>query len=180
MIRLLDIFIAVIGLIILFPLLILILILTWFDVSSPLFFQKRIGLNKKKFMLVKFRTMRVNTISMGTHLVNGSAITTIGSILRLTKLDELPQMWNVLKGDMSFVGPRPCLTNQKKLIKERHKHKIFTILPGITGLAQVKGINMSTPILLAKTDLKMMKQLNSLYYCYYIMLSILLMFGKKP
>ena len=179
MIRLLDISIALISLIILFPLLILILILAWFDIGSPLFFQKRVGLNQKNFMLVKFRTMRVNTISVGTHLVNGSSITTIGSFLRLTKLDELPQMWNVLKGDMSFVGPRPCLTNQKKLIIERQKRKIFTILPGITGLAQVKGINMSTPILLAKTDLKMMKQLNILYYCYYILFSILLMLGKK-
>ena len=179
MIRLLDISIALISLIILFPLLILILILAWFDIGSPLFFQKRVGLNQKNFMLVKFRTMRVNTISMGTHLVNGSAITTIGSFLRLTKLDELPQIWNVLKGDMSFVGPRPCLPNQKKLIKERKKLEIFTILPGITGLAQVKGINMSTPILLAKTDLKMIKHLNLFYYCYYILVSILLMFGKK-
>ena len=95
MIRLLDISIALISLIILFPLLILILILAWFDIGSPLFFQKRVGLNQKNFMLVKFRTMRVNTISMGTHLVNGSAITTIGSFLRLTKLPSLLDIFRI-------------------------------------------------------------------------------------
>ena len=82
------------------------------------------------------------------------AITPLGAFLRRTKLDELPQLWNVLKGEMSLIGPRPGLFNQKELIAERAKRDVFVVRPGITGLAQVKGVDMSTPELLADTDAK--------------------------
>jgi lipopolysaccharide/colanic/teichoic acid biosynthesis glycosyltransferase len=82
-------------------------------------------------------------------------------------------------GDMSLVGPRPCLSNQKRLITERKKRGIYKVKPGITGLAQISGINMSRPLLLAKTDLKMIKQMNLFYYFYYIFKTVLLIFRKK-
>lgn len=172
MIRVLDIFFSVIGLIIFFPLILIITILGWVDTRSPLFYQKRVGINKKVFLLVKFRTMQLKTTSVGTHLVNKSLITPIGHFLRLTKIDELPQLLNVLNGDMSLVGPRPCLINQKELIVERYKRGVYKVLPGITGLSQLKGINMSTPVLLAKTDRSMIKKMNSMNYLYYILLTI--------
>jgi len=121
------------------------------------------------FMLVKFRTMKKNTLSRGTHLVDPSNITRFGFLLRKYKLDELPQLWNVLIGNMSLVGPRPCLFNQKKLIKERKKRGVFKVKPGITGLAQVSGITMKNPLLLAKTDLKMINKMSLYYYFYYIL-----------
>ena len=123
--------------------------------------------------------MKLNTKSISTHLISSYNITALGLVLRRLKIDELPQLWNVLKGDMSLVGPRPCLLNQKKLILERDKKKIFTIRPGITGLAQISGINMSTPSLLAKTDLTMIKQMNLFYYFYYILATMLIIFKKK-
>ncbi len=87
-------------------------------------------------------------------------MTKLGRFLRKTKLDELPQLWNVLKGEMSLVGPRPCLFNQRQLIKEREMRNVLDVRPGITGLAQVNEIDMSTPELLAKTDAKMVRQLS--------------------
>ena len=113
MIRLFDICLSLIGLIIFFSIIFLICILAWFDTGSPFFIQKRVGLNKKPFFLIKFRTMKINTSSVGTHLVDESKITLLGRVLRKTKIDELPQLWNVVVGEMSLVGPRPCLFNQK-------------------------------------------------------------------
>jgi lipopolysaccharide/colanic/teichoic acid biosynthesis glycosyltransferase len=121
----------------------------------------------------------MNTKLAATHLVHNSMITPFGYFLRSTKLDEIPQLLNVLLGDMSLVGPRPCLLNQRKLISERQKRGIYKVKPGITGLAQVSGINMSRPLLLAKTDLKMIKQMNLFYYFYYIFKTVLLIFRKK-
>jgi O-antigen biosynthesis protein WbqP len=101
---------------------------------------------------VKFRTMPINTKSVGTHLVSTTSITKLGHVLRKTKLDELPQLFNVLLGNMSLVGPRPCLSNQTQLISERAKRGVFNCKPGITGLAQVNNIDMSTPRKLAIYD----------------------------
>jgi lipopolysaccharide/colanic/teichoic acid biosynthesis glycosyltransferase len=116
---------------------------------------------------------------MPTHLVNNLMVTKFGSFLRRTKLDELPQLFNVLIGDMSFVGPRPCLINQKKLISERKKKGVFKSKPGITGLAQVSDITMKNPILLAKTDIKLIRQLNLYYYFYYIFITFFIFLKKN-
>jgi lipopolysaccharide/colanic/teichoic acid biosynthesis glycosyltransferase len=153
--------------------------LLFFISGSPLFIQTRVGKDEKKFQLFKFRTMKKNTVSVATHLVSKSAITPIGVFLRYTKIDELPQFWNVILGDMSIVGPRPCLTSQKNLIKERKKRKIFNVRPGITGLAQINGIDMSKPLLLAKADLKMLKQMNLYFYFYYLILTLLFFVKKR-
>lgn len=179
MIRLFDFSFSLLGLIILLPLLILLWILGLCANGSPIFKQKRVGYNQKLFLLIKFRSMKLNTENIATHLINQSMITPFGFFLRRTKLDEIPQLLNVLLGDMSLVGPRPCLLNQVKLIRERKKRGIFKVKPGITGLAQISGINMETPILLAKTDFKMIKNMNLYHYFYYIIKTLLLGFRKK-
>ena len=173
MIRILDFFLAAIGLALLSPLILLVMILGWFDTRSPLFRQERVGRGQQSFVLVKFRTMRLDTASVASHLADASSITSLGHFLRRTKLDELPQLWNVLKGEMSLVGPRPCLLNQQKLVIERDKRGVYKSRPGITGLAQIHGIDMSKPKLLAKTDAKMLETLNLLNYFRYIFLTIL-------
>jgi lipopolysaccharide/colanic/teichoic acid biosynthesis glycosyltransferase len=155
MIRFLDILFSLLGLCFGFPVLVVLAVLGYLDTKSPLFIQVRIGLGKKEFKLIKFRTMRPDTASVASHLVDASTITPFGKFLRKTKLDELPQLWNVLMGDMSLVGPRPCLPNQRVLIDERDARGVYSVRPGITGLAQVNDIDMSTPELLAKVDAEM-------------------------
>jgi len=166
--RIFDVCFASLGLILLFPLLILLWVIAWFDNRSPLFRQQRVGRNQAPFVLVKFRTMRINTASVATHLADASAVTKCGLFLRRSKLDELPQLWNVLRGEMSLVGPRPCLFNQTELIQEREARGIFTARPGITGLAQINGIDMSTPKLLAEADAQMLMNLDLSAYFKYI------------
>ena len=173
MIRILDFFLAAIGLVVLSPLILLVMVLGWFDTRSPLFRQERVGCGQQSLILVKFRTMRPDTASVASHLADVSSITPLGHFLRRTKLDELPQLWNVLKGEMSLVGPRPCLFNQQELITEREKRGVYKARPGITGLAQIQGIDMSTPELLAETDAHMLKTLNLRNYFRYIVLTIL-------
>ncbi len=143
-----------------------------FHEGTPIFRQERVGRDMKPFILLKFRTMRPNTASVASHLVDPSSITPLGAFLRRTKLDELPQLWNVLKGEMSLVGPRPCLFNQTELIKERASLSVFSVRPGITGLAQVKKIDMSTPKLLAETDACMLQELSVIAYFKYIFLTV--------
>lgn len=116
--------------------------------------------------------MRPDTASVASHLASASAITPFGGFLRKTKLDELPQLWNVLKGEMSLVGPRPCLFNQEELIAEREKRGVFRCRPGITGLAQVNEIDMSTPVLLAETDQQMLESLTIKDYFKYIFMTV--------
>ena len=151
------------------------MIIGYFDTGSAIFRQERVGKSKKPFLLMKFRSMHVNAPSVATHLACSSSITPFGSLLRKSKLDELPQLWNVFVGDMSLVGPRPSLFNQVELIHERDLLGVYTVRPGITGLAQIKKIDMSTPKFLAQTDAKMIQDLNILYYFKYILLTI---FGK--
>jgi len=177
--RLFDFLFSFLGLIILLPILIILWIIGFFENGSPIFKQKRVGYNQKLFILFKFRTMLKDTKSVPTHLVNNLKVTKFGFFLRQTKLDELPQLFNVLIGDMSLVGPRPCLVNQKKLISERKKRSVFKAKPGITGLAQISGITMKNPTLLAKTDIKMVRQLNLFYYFYYIVLTFFIFFKKN-
>jgi lipopolysaccharide/colanic/teichoic acid biosynthesis glycosyltransferase len=175
MIRFLDLIISALGLLFLSPLFVILMIFGWIDNRSPIFRQERVGRYKQPFVLVKFRTMRPNTASVATHLADSSAITPLGRFLRRTKLDELPQLWNVLKGEMSLVGPRPCLFNQEELIQERTARKVYESRPGITGLAQIQGIDMSTPRLLAETDALMLRAMNHRTYFRYILLTV---FGK--
>jgi len=117
----------------------------------------RVGKGKRPFSLLKLRSMKVNTPSVATHLANSNSVTHFGSFLRKSKLDEVPQLWNVLLGDMSLVGPRPNLFNQKELILEREKRGVYDVCPGITGLSQINKIDMSSPQLLAESDAEMIK-----------------------
>ena len=171
--RLLDVIFSALGLVILLPLLIVLFLVGLIDTRSPLFLQERVGRDQKPFLLLKFRTMCPGTKSMASHLTDASNITTFGSFLRRTKLDELPQLWNVMRGEMSLVGPRPCLFNQEELIANRTDLGVFNARPGITGLAQIQGIDMSTPELLAKIDFKMLETLSLSNYFRYIFLTLL-------
>ena len=173
MIRLFDILFSFTGLTLGSPLLLSIYLVGLLDTGSPLFRQTRLGKDKKAFTLIKFRTMRINTRSIASHLADSDAITPIGRILRKTKLDELPQLWNVLVGDMSLVGPRPNLPNQIELISERDKLGVYNVKPGITGLAQIQNIDMSTPEKLALVDLKMVNDLRLKSYFKYIIQTVL-------
>lgn len=134
---------AIIALLLLSPLYIFIMILIKVDSKGPILFkQKRVGRNKKLFSILKFRTMTTETPKdMPTHMLENPEkyITRFGKFLRKTSLDELPQIINILKGDMSIIGPRPALWNQFDLIKERDKYSVHKIYPGITGYAQIKG-----------------------------------------
>lgn len=173
MIRLLDFVFSLLGLVCGFPILLIIYVIGLFDTGSPLFMQERVGRYQKPFTLVKFRTMSVDTASVASHLASTSSITKLGSFLRRTKLDELPQLWNVLVGDMSLVGPRPGLFNQAELTDERDKRHVFDVSPGVTGLSQISNIDMSTPKLLAETDARMIKNLTLINYFSYIAKTLL-------
>lgn len=172
MIRVLDFVAALCGLILLFPVLLIVTVVGYFDTGSPFFVQERVGRNKKPFQLIKFRTMSMDTPSVASHLASSASITKLGAFLRKTKLDELPQLINVLKGEMSLVGPRPNLFNQQDLINARESRGVYNVLPGITGLAQVQNIDMSTPELLAKTDKKMLESLTVTTYFKYIIMTV--------
>ena len=175
MTRIFDMLFSFLGLLLLSPILIVLIIIGYFDTGSPIFRQERVGKGKQPFRLMKFRSMHVNAPSVATHLASASSITPFGGFLRKSKLDELPQLWNVFIGDMSLVGPRPNLFNQEELINERDSRGVYAVRPGITGLAQINKIDMSTPQLLAETDAKMIQELNTLGYFKYIFLTV---FGK--
>ena len=171
-IRALDIVFSFFGLLFGFPILVVLTVIGFFDTGSPIFRQERVGKNKTPFTLVKFRTMKLDTASVASHLASTASITPFGGFLRRTKLDELPQLWNVLKGEMSLVGPRPGLFNQEDLTLAREANNVFKVRPGITGLAQVNDIDMSTPELLAKTDAEMIKTMSVSNYFKYIFLTV--------
>jgi lipopolysaccharide/colanic/teichoic acid biosynthesis glycosyltransferase len=172
MLRILDVVLAAVGLLLALPLMAVLFVLGWLDTGSPVFKQRRVGRDQKPFVLLKFRTMRPDTQSVATHLADPDAVTPLGAFLRRTKLDELPQLWNVLKGEMSLVGPRPCLFSQTELIEERAARGVFAVRPGITGLAQIQGIDMSTPKLLAETDARMLQDLGLVAYVSYIIRTV--------
>ena len=168
MIRLFDFVFALLGLFFGAPIFVVLLVIGLFDTGSPIFRQERVGRDKRPFTLVKFRTMEVNTASVASHLASSCSITPFGHFLRRTKLDELPQLWNVMKGEMSLVGPRPGLFNQEELTYAREKLGVFSVRPGITGLSQVRQIDMSTPELLAESDAKMIAEMSLWSYFKYI------------
>ena len=145
--------ICLIGLIFISPLLVLIGLLVYVEDGSPIFFiQERIGSNKKVFRIIKIRTLKNNAPNTGTHKLETVHILGNGKWIRKFKLDEFPQLINVLKGDINLVGPRPGLISQDELYNERLKKNIYTIKPGITGLAQILGYDMSNPKKLAEID----------------------------
>jgi len=138
-----DIILSLLGLIILSPVFLILILAIKFDSKGPILFkQKRVGTHKKYFNILKFRTMRIDTPKdTPTHLLENpdQYITKVGKFMRKTSLDELPQIINILKGDMSIIGPRPCLWNQYDLIEERDKYGANDVPPGLTGWAQING-----------------------------------------
>ena len=144
---------AFFGLMLVSPLIIVSSFFIFLEDGMPIFFvQNRIGKNEKVFKLFKIRTMLRGTPSLGTHEISQSQNLRFGSILRALKIDELPQILNFIIDDISLVGPRPGLENQKELLSFRRTHKIFRVKPGITGLSQVLGYDMSNPEVLSKID----------------------------
>lgn len=162
-------------LILISPLFLILFFICFVETGRPIFIQNRIGKNQKSFKILKFRTMKIDTPQLASHLINQRSLTKFGKLIRLLKLDELPQLINVIKGEMSLVGPRPCLHNQKELIIERKKNNIFTVRPGITGLSQINGIDMSNPKKLTFYDKKMISNFNLKKYFKYLFLTT---FGK--
>ncbi|MGR0278173.1 sugar transferase [Marinomonas dokdonensis] len=173
MIRVFDVFFSILGIILLSPIFLILILVCFHENRSPIFQQERLGKDMKVFILYKFRSMPISTPSIATHLIESRSITKLGHFLRASKLDELPQLINVLKGDMSLVGPRPCLPNQIELIEERCKSSIFRVRPGITGLAQINNVDMSTPHCLTELDLALVNNLNLFMYFKYIYSTLL-------
>lgn len=172
MIRLVDFIAAFIGIIVLSPFILLIAIILYLEHRKPFFIQKRVGKNRVEFTLIKFRSMSPKAANLPTHEISADLITRTGKFIRATKLDELPQLWNVLKGEMSLVGPRPCLPSQEELINERQALGVFNLRPGITGPAQVKNIDMSTPKKLAQEDSQMVGNLTLGSYVKYVLMTV--------
>lgn len=171
MIRFIDVVLAAFGILIFLPLFAVFILVGYLDTGSPIFRQARVGLHLESFTIFKLRTMRPDTYSVPSHLADIAAVTPFGRFLRRTKCDELPQLWNVLAGDMSLVGPRPGLPNQIELTDARAELGVFEVRPGITGLAQISGIDMSTPRLLAETDARMIEEMSVYNYFKYITLT---------
>ena len=140
--RIFDFISSLFAIIILSPIFLILMIIIKLTSEGPIFFkQRRIGKDNKEFKILKFRTMRIDTPNVATHLLENPEqyITSIGKLMRKTSLDELPQLFNILKGEMSFVGPRPALYNQYDLIEMRTKEGVSKIIPGLTGWAQING-----------------------------------------
>ena len=163
---------ALFGIIVLSPFILLIALILFFEHRKPFFIQKRVGKNMVEFTLIKFRSMSPKAANLPTHEISADLITRTGKFIRASKLDELPQLWNVLKGEMSLVGPRPCLPTQEELINERQVLGVFKLRPGITGPAQVKNIDMSTPTKLALEDSQMVGNLTLASYLKYILMTV--------
>lgn len=162
--RLLDIVLSAVGIVLLLPVFLAIAFWVKADSKGPILFkQTRIGKGKRHFIMYKFRTMKIDTPSdIPTHKFQtpDSFITYAGRILRKTSLDEIPQLWNVLKGEMSIIGPRPALWNQDDLIAERDKYGANDILPGLTGWAQINGRDELSIIKKAELDGEYVKRMS--------------------
>ena len=159
MIRFFDIVLSMIGIVMTMPILLLIIVCLWGYQGSPIFFQARLGMNQRIFTLYKIRTLKLGSPgNLPSHLMPAANIIPLGRFLRKSKIDELPQLLNVLIGDMSLVGPRPNLPSQIELINWRNRLGVYSNRPGITGLAQIRGIDMSDPEGLARTDAEMLFQ----------------------
>lgn len=165
--RIIDFILSLTAIIILFPVLLILVIAIKVESRGPIFFkQKRVGIHKSHFMIYKFRTMRIDTPKdVPTHLLKNpdQYITKVGHFLRKTSLDELPQLINIVKGDMAIVGPRPALWNQYDLIAERDKYHANDILPGLTGWAQINGRDELEIPVKAKLDGEYVKKMSFLF-----------------
>ncbi|MCI8416253.1 MAG: sugar transferase [Lachnospiraceae bacterium] len=165
--RCLDTIFSVIGLVLLFPIFLLLMIAIKLDSKGPIFFrQKRVGIHKVNFQILKFRTMRMDAPkNIPTHMLRNPEqyITRMGRFLRKTSLDELPQIINILKGEMSIIGPRPALWNQYDLIAERDKYGANDIMPGLTGWAQINGRDELEIPIKAKLDGEYVKRMSFLF-----------------
>lgn len=146
------------------PVQLIVLVASWLSTGSPIFVQTRVGRRGEPFRLYKFRTMAADTPDVPTHALLANRVTRVGGILRRTKLDELPQLVNVLRGEMSLIGPRPCLLSQVELIEARRSRGVLELLPGITGPAQIRGVDMSEPALLAAIDAELVDGLSVARY----------------
>lgn len=164
-----DFIISLIGFIILSPLFVLLCLAIKLDSPGPIFFrQKRVGIHKTHFQILKFRTMRIDTPKdCPTHLLENPEqyITKVGKFLRKTSLDELPQIFNILAGDMSIIGPRPALWNQFDLIEERDKYHANDVMPGLTGWAQINGRDELPIDVKAKLDGEYVKKMSFFFDC---------------
>ena len=167
--RPLDFILSLAGIILLSPVLLVIILCIKFSSPGPIFFkQKRVGIHKSHFNILKFRTMRIDTPKdVPTHLLENPEqyITGIGKFLRKTSLDELPQLFNILKGDMAVIGPRPALWNQYDLIAERDKYGANDILPGLTGWAQITGRDELEIDVKARLDGEYVQKMSFLFDC---------------
>lgn len=174
--RFIDFLLSLAGIIVLSPLFIILIILIKVTSPGPVFFkQKRVGIHKSYFHILKFRTMRIDTPSdMPTHLLENpdQYITSVGKFLRKTSLDELPQLFNILKGDMAVVGPRPALWNQYDLVALRDKYGANDVLPGLTGWAQVNGRDELELDVKARLDGEYVSRLSFLFDCKCFLMTI--------
>ncbi len=165
--RILDVFLSLMGLVFLSPFFLLLMLAIKLDSKGPVFFrQKRVGIHKRHFYILKFRTMQMDTPKdMPTHLLADPEqyITRVGKVLRKTSLDELPQIINILKGDMSIIGPRPALWNQNDLIAERDKYGANDVMPGLTGWAQINGRDELEIPVKARMDGEYVKRMSFLF-----------------
>lgn len=166
--RFFDIVLALVGMIVLLPLLAVVALAIKIEDSGPAFFkQERIGKDKSHFFLYKFRSMKTDTPDVPTHLLSNPEqyISRVGKFIRKTSIDELPQMWNIFRGDMSIIGPRPALWNQYDLIEERDKYEANSVRPGLTGWAQINGRDELEISEKAKLDGEYIKNLSFRFDC---------------
>lgn len=166
--RLIDIILSLGGIMVLgIPMLIVALVIKIDDPGPAIFKQERIGINKSRFWLYKFRSMKVNTPDIPTHLLENpdQYISKVGKFIRKTSIDELPQLFNILKGDMSVIGPRPALWNQADLEAERDKYGANDVRPGLTGWAQINGRDELEIPVKAKLDGEYVEKMSFLFDC---------------
>ena len=167
--RLIDFLISLLGFIVLSPLFLILCLLIKITSKGPIFFkQKRVGIHKTYFDILKFRTMKIDTPKdVPTHLLSDpdQYITSVGRFLRKTSLDELPQLINIIKGDMSIVGPRPALWNQYDLIEQRDLYQANDVIPGLTGWAQINGRDELEISVKAKLDGEYVQRMSFLFDC---------------
>lgn len=179
--RLLDCIISCLGITILFPVLMIVALLIYIEDGAPVFFtHKRVGLSGKPFTIYKFRSMYKNSKLQPSSDANSSSITHIGKIIRRTNIDELPQLFNVVTGQMSIIGPRPALLSQTELNKLRLEKGIYKLLPGITGLAQVNSYDGMKDEVKVDFDEHYLKSLSFLLDLKIVILTVLYFFRKQP